>query len=270
MSSTRTGEGSGNMRIMRLILAGLLICAVVAPVDAQRRGRRPQTPRLDDRPKSRELDIEKRGGGFDSPPRLDDRPNLKELRSFTKRGQLIPGSRGRWQGYYGRSWRKDTLADRETFPSWEELPVAPAPELPEWFLDDYAVSVFNEDEAIQPASVPPIIWGGVVYLAVRDYFTVLNAGVAWHEQWLSAVATLHDGRMVILPLNRNTVSVQGEIKTMKCPTALVNNIMMVPLRDLSEALGVDVKWDASRKAAILMPSATTTAATEPAPAEDTE
>jgi hypothetical protein len=130
---------------------------------------------------------------------------------------------------------------------------APPEELSDEAIQDYRAAVRQDGQDIQAPDIPPIMWNDVIYVSARTFFGALQTTAYWADSIHSAVAKLPDGRAVIVPLGQSTVTIDTKSVKLARPSASVNNIMMVPLRDLAEALGYNVQWDPETDVATLAP-----------------
>jgi hypothetical protein len=71
----------------------------------------------------------------------------------------------------------------------------------------------------------------------------LGVTAYWDKSTRSAVATLPDSRKVVMPLDSKTITVEGKSVELPTPVVEANEILMVPLQDISDALGVKVTVD---------------------------
>lgn len=116
---------------------------------------------------------------------------------------------------------------------------------------------------------PTLFINDRVYVAVRDYFASLGVTAYWDKATRSAVATLPDGRKVVLPLDSQKITVDAKTVELPAPVVEANEVLMVPLQDLSAALGVKLTVDSQTNRVFLtMPpppaaSAATTDASKP-------
>lgn len=88
----------------------------------------------------------------------------------------------------------------------------------------------------------PIISKGRTFVPLRDVFQALGARVAWEEETKTVTAT-KQGRIVKLTVGENKAFLNGNEVTLEAPPFLKENRVMVPLRFVSEALGVKVTWE---------------------------
>jgi hypothetical protein len=178
-----------------------------------------------------------RGSKFQNRARIDRVPKL---------GHARDGRYSHWfpiQGENnGGAWSQDE--------GW----LAPPTDMGQDDLSAYRTSVQGAAGNIQGGTIPPINWNGIIYVAARDYFSVAGTTAYWDQATSSAQAKLPDGRVVILPLNKAAIKVDAKQVTLAHPSVDVNDTMMVPLRDLSDALGFSIQWDPDRKQAFLIPT----------------
>ena len=97
---------------------------------------------------------------------------------------------------------------------------------------------------------PPVVEDDYTLVPMRFLFEQMGAEVEWNQQ--TKTATLHrQGDAVTFTVDNKTATVNGAPKTMAVPARLVNDKTMVPLRFLSEELGMTVEWDNETRTAII-------------------
>jgi uncharacterized lipoprotein YddW (UPF0748 family) len=74
----------------------------------------------------------------------------------------------------------------------------------------------------------------------------LGAVVSW-TQTTRTVTIQHSGTTIIMKVGQKTATVDGVNTTLQAPVALKSGRVTVPLRFVSEALGLQVKWNAATK-----------------------
>ncbi|MEW6662520.1 MAG: copper amine oxidase N-terminal domain-containing protein [Bacillota bacterium] len=90
--------------------------------------------------------------------------------------------------------------------------------------------------------VPPVIKDGRTLIPVRAISEGLGAQVQWDAE--NRKVTITKGEVVVvLYLDSKTVEVNGQTVTLEVPAQSINSRTFVPLRFVSEALGVKVKYD---------------------------
>lgn len=281
---------------MKAIIGSLL--AVVLLGSTSLVGAQRDRPRLDDRPKLRDLKREgdwwflhqrrlRNRWGYDATgPRLDDRPTLRDLKKGNEGNLPETGRLRDSRSYYedvprldDRPLRSETQALGGGSPEqagyqrpWAGQDALPEPvtTMPPMVGDMGSVCVACGDRPID-TTVQPVMWNDVVYVAAVDYFAALGAQVYYDQTNKAALAHMPDQTWVTLPLGQSYIYVGQSPRTLSRPTAVANGILMVPLRALSDQLGLQVRWDAETSRAILYPPEEPAAGTEevaPAPGEE--
>ena len=98
--------------------------------------------------------------------------------------------------------------------------------------------------------MPPVVEDDYTLVPMRFLFEQMGAEVDWNQQ--TQTATLQkDNDTVLFSIDNATASVNGAPTTMDVPARLVNGKTMVPLRFLSEELGMTVGWDNETRTAII-------------------
>lgn len=231
------------MKAMRAILVGIIAVSLVTMAHgAGRRSLFDRRPRLDDRPKLKDFSIEKRGqrsprveDRYYGAPRTDNRPRV-----------VVPES-WQWAPYdYELFW------DEEAYPGLQGDESAAPPWLPQEFLGagELGVSVAGGERLVQ-TTVQPLISNGALYLAANDYFAALGTQMYYDAVHVSAVGVLPDGRWIAIPLGRDFVYLDRQQVALRQPTAVVAQTLMVPVRAISDVLGVGVRWEPITRSAVL-------------------
>ncbi len=89
---------------------------------------------------------------------------------------------------------------------------------------------------------PPIMESDRILIPVRFLFERLGAEVAWDQETYTASFS-YRGYMVEITIDSYTARVNGEEVPLDVPARLVNDKTLVPLRFVSENLGLAVNWD---------------------------
>lgn len=94
--------------------------------------------------------------------------------------------------------------------------------------------------------VEPVIVSGRALVPLRGIFSTLGATVSWDEATQTVTAkTSH--KSVILKIGSTNAQINGQNVLLDVPPQIMDNRTMVPLRFISEALGVQVNWDGNTK-----------------------
>ncbi len=92
----------------------------------------------------------------------------------------------------------------------------------------------------------PRIENNRVMVPLRTMLTALNASVLWREADNTAIAHTGNHR-IALKLNQSSADVDGQTIMLDTPPILINNRVYVPLRFFSNAVGLDVMWQAETR-----------------------
>jgi N-acetylmuramoyl-L-alanine amidase len=103
------------------------------------------------------------------------------------------------------------------------------------------VSLIINGEKIEP-TMPPVILSGQTLVPARAIFEKMGAEVKWSPKTQIAVIT-SDTSTITLKINNKLVDVDGQKFEVDVPPKIINNSTMIPLRFVSQKLGLEVKWD---------------------------
>lgn len=98
------------------------------------------------------------------------------------------------------------------------------------------------DGVVQNYETTPIIQNSSVLVPMRSIFETLGAEVGWEESTKTVKAARDDCNIQITIGSLDALK-NGESVKLAAEPILVNNVTMVPLRFVSEALGALVDWD---------------------------
>jgi hypothetical protein len=99
----------------------------------------------------------------------------------------------------------------------------------------------------QPSfDVSPVIENGQPLVPLRVIFESLGANVLWDEQTQTVTAT-QEGTEIKLTLGQAAAFKNGAPIILAVPAKTINDRTMVPFNFISEALGVQVKWDENKE-----------------------
>jgi N-acetylmuramoyl-L-alanine amidase len=135
---------------------------------------------------------------------------------------------------------------------------------------DYTKHKYNAEEVklavngkeLTNLSMPPIIFNGYTLVPAREAFEGLGATVEWKNE-ISQVYINYNGRLVVLPTDATKAYVDGNGFNMAIPAKIINNKVMIPVRFVSEALGLKVEWDNATRVVNISDSSSATTVTQP-------
>lgn len=102
-------------------------------------------------------------------------------------------------------------------------------------------------------AVPPLVSGGVSYVPLRGVFEHMGATVQWVPARNAVVAGKGD-TVVEMDLSEGKTTINGRPVAADLQPMTVNDVTMVPLRFIAEALGAKVTWDPGRHAIRIDPA----------------
>lgn len=110
-------------------------------------------------------------------------------------------------------------------------------------------AIFVEYNGLQLSfDQPPIMKNNSVLIPIRDIAEKIGAKVTWDN---GVVVISKDNKVLSINLNINQVTLNGKSIELDVPAQIINGRYMVPLRFISEALGLHTTWDAATNTILL-------------------
>lgn len=97
---------------------------------------------------------------------------------------------------------------------------------------------------------PMIVDDGFTFIPVRAVAETLGADVEWDADNFQAIIE-KDGSEIVIPIDSDYAFVDGDAELLDCPSQIINNRTMVPLRFVSESLGCTVDWDGETRTVLI-------------------
>lgn len=107
---------------------------------------------------------------------------------------------------------------------------------------DKAISVTLDGQAISFPDQDPLEQSGRVMVPVNAILEALGAEVTWDKTAKTVTAVLND-QTLVLQIGSSTATVNGETLDIDAPAIILNSRTLVPVRFISEGLGLTVDWD---------------------------
>ncbi|MEI7024475.1 N-acetylmuramoyl-L-alanine amidase family protein [Paenibacillus sp. y28] len=104
------------------------------------------------------------------------------------------------------------------------------------------IHLFLNGQKLAPEVNPQIAGQGVTLVPVRIVAEELGAGVKWNEQ-ARTVTIEQNAKKIVLKIDSRNAEVDGKAGILEEPATIVGGNTLVPVRFVSEALGIGVKWD---------------------------
>lgn len=110
-----------------------------------------------------------------------------------------------------------------------------------------AISLYVNNELIETKTMNPIQLEGRVLVPAREVFEAMGANVLW-DNTLKKVTIKYKDKTIILTMNQTEAIINDTVVSMDVPGKIINNKVMIPIRFVSEAMGLNVRWDSSNRA----------------------
>ena len=96
----------------------------------------------------------------------------------------------------------------------------------------------------------PVIVDGRTLVPLRAIFEGIGAKVDWDDTSKTAIGK-KDGKEIKIQINNTVAKVDGNDVTLDVPAQLINSRTLVPVRFISESLGLKVDWEAQTRTVII-------------------
>ena len=103
-------------------------------------------------------------------------------------------------------------------------------------IDGFNVLIDKENDKLAP-----YVENGRTMVPIRFISEAMGADVTWNDTLMQANVTLGNN-VVIIKQDSSEIVVNGDKKTIDCAARLINDRLFVPLRAVTEGLGLNVKW----------------------------
>ena len=110
-----------------------------------------------------------------------------------------------------------------------------------------SISLYVNDRKVETTAQDPVNIDGRVLVPTREVFEALGASVQWQGA-TKQVTIQYKKTKVLLKVNDREGFVNGKSTLMDVPTQIINNKVLIPIRFVSEAIGLKVHWDAKERA----------------------
>lgn len=98
--------------------------------------------------------------------------------------------------------------------------------------------------------VQPAVIGGRMMIPARAVFEKMNCTVGWNPESQTVDVTRGD-RRVIIPINKDVISVDGKPVKIDVAATILNGRTLVPLRAISNALGARIVYGEANEMAVI-------------------
>ncbi|WP_413405351.1 CotH kinase family protein [Paenibacillus amylolyticus] len=108
--------------------------------------------------------------------------------------------------------------------------------------NDKTITVTLDGKSITFPDQDPLQQNGRVMVPVNAILEAMGAEVTWDKTAKSVTAVLND-QTLVLKIGSSTATVNGETLEIDAPAIIQNSRTLVPVRFISEGLGLTVDWD---------------------------
>lgn len=120
-------------------------------------------------------------------------------------------------------------------------------------LGQFVILDMSGETEIPGYEQQPYIKSGVTMVPVRYVSEELSADVSWNQATREVTVTDEiTGASIVLTVDNNIATVNGENITLEAPAELKNGSVFVPVRFIAESLGAEVIWEAEIKSVIII------------------
>lgn len=109
--------------------------------------------------------------------------------------------------------------------------------------NNYGITVSLDNQNIR-FDTNPIIKNDTTLVGFRAILEAMGAEVSWDEE-TQTVTAIKNGISIALTINSETALVNGSEKTLLTPPEIIDGSTMIPVRFISEQLGMTVDWDSA-------------------------
>ena len=104
------------------------------------------------------------------------------------------------------------------------------------------VYLYVNSKQVENLPLEPIILNDYTLVPARESFEKIGASVTWIKD-TDQVQVVYKDMVVLMKINDNKATVNGQLFNMSIPPKLINSKTMIPVRFVSEAMGLTVNWD---------------------------
>lgn len=116
--------------------------------------------------------------------------------------------------------------------------------------DQIKIMINGQELKLKEDDVKPFISDGRTLVPLRAIFEALNVDVRWDDITRTVYADGR-GRKIMLTIDVNEITVNGESKQIDVPAKIINGRTVVPARAVAQSLGCSVDWIAEKRTVII-------------------
>lgn len=108
------------------------------------------------------------------------------------------------------------------------------------------ISLYVNKQPVQTTVMDPIVLDNRVLVPAREVFEAMGAKVGWNNT-SKKVTIEYKTETIILVVNDTNAIINGKTVVMDVSGKIINNKVMIPVRFVSEAMGMKVQWDSANR-----------------------
>ena len=109
------------------------------------------------------------------------------------------------------------------------------------------ISLYVNKQLVQTKVMEPIQLDNRVLVPAREVFESMGAKVQW-DNILKQVTVEYKNQTIVLVVNQTEATINGVKVSMDVPGKIINDKVMIPIRFVSEGIGMKVHWDSANRA----------------------
>lgn len=110
-----------------------------------------------------------------------------------------------------------------------------------------AIALYVNGVQVETRVMDPIQLDGRVLVPAREVFEAMGATVGW-DNIQKKVTIQYKSQTIVLTINQTTALINGNKVELDVPGKIINDKVMIPIRFVSEAMGMEVQWDSTNRA----------------------
>ncbi len=108
------------------------------------------------------------------------------------------------------------------------------------------IALYVNQQPIQTTVMDPVVIDNRVLVPAREVFEAMGAKVGW-DNTTKKVTVEYKNEIIVLVVNDTKALINGKVVEMDVPGKNINNKVMIPIRFVSEAMGMNVQWDSTNR-----------------------
>lgn len=108
------------------------------------------------------------------------------------------------------------------------------------------ISLYVNQKPVQTTVMDPIQLNDRVLVPAREVFEAMGAKVEWNHV-IKEVVVKYKDKVICLVVNQTEATINGAEVFLDVPAKIINDKVMIPIRFVSEAMGMKVTWNGQKR-----------------------